>query len=115
MPETKHPSIFGVLDYSTFFGVPAPADPISNLEKYPTDALIVLLAKVNAIIFHNGGDPSKIDNDVFRLVFNKMGKKTYERINKIRSTSKGSHGAIFTSPPIVGLMAKLIARYKPIL
>ena len=114
MPETKNPSIFGVLDYSTFFGVPVPADPIANLEKYPTDALIVILAKVNAIIFYNGGDPNKIDNDVFRLVFNEMDKKIYERINKIRSTPRGSHGAIFTSPPIVGLMAKLIARYKPV-
>jgi len=114
MPETKNPSIFGVLDYSTFFGVPAPPDLISKLGKYPTDALIVLLAKVNAIIFHSGGDPNKIDNEVFRLVFNKMDKKIYERIHKIRSTPQGSHGAIFTSPPIVGLMAKLIARYQPV-
>lgn len=114
MPKIKDPNIQAVLDYERFFGKPVPADPIAKLEKYPTDVLIVLLAKINAIIFHSGHDGNKAEVDVFRHVFNRLGHGVHEHIRAIRSRDIASRGAIFTSPPIVGLMAKLIARYRPL-
>jgi hypothetical protein len=114
MPKLKDPLIQGVLDYRRFYGRPAPEKPIASLEKYPTDMLIVILAKVNALIFQSGNDLNQIDNDVFRLVFNKLDRSIYEKIIEIRNTDAGSRGSIFTSPPLVGLMGKLIAKYRPV-
>src|SRR6266496_1584031 len=108
------PFMHGVLDYRRFFGKPAPADPIEKLLKYPTDVLIIMLAKVNAIIFESGGGPNQTDNDVFRLVFDKMDRRIYDVLVQIRRNERERSGVIFTSQAIVGLMAKLIARYKPI-
>lgn len=107
-------TIFGVLDYRQFYGKPAPIDPIEHLLKYPTDVVIIMLSRINAIIFECDGDPNKIDNEIFRLVFNKMHRSIYQRLVRIRSTEPGRYATIFTSQVIVNLMAKLIARYRPI-
>ncbi|MDF2189849.1 hypothetical protein [Paraflavitalea sp. CAU 1676] len=113
---SKNPtfSIFGVLAYRQFYGKAAAVDPIGQLLKYPTDVLIIMLSKINAIIFECGGDPNQIDNDTFSLVFNKLHRSIYERLIKIRSTPEGKYAAVFSSQVIVNLMAKLIARYRPI-
>ncbi len=104
----------GVLDYRRIYGKPPDRDFIFPLEKYPTDALIVMLAKVNALIFMSDSDLNEADNHIFRLVFNKLDMSIYEKIIEIRKTDAGSRGVIFTPPSLVGLMGKLIAMYKPV-
>jgi hypothetical protein len=114
MSKTRGPSIHGVLDYRSFLGKPAPLDPILKLEKYPTDALIVLLAKANAIIFQGSHDRSNVDNEIFRLVFNRLDRRIYDYVKDVRTNYTRGVEAIFTAPPIVGLMAKLIEKYRPV-
>lgn len=113
--KRKHSfSILGVLDYREFYGKPTPIDPIERILKYPTDVLIIKLAKINAIIFECEGAPNKIENDVFSLVLHKMHGSVLQRLHKMRSTKEGKYAVIFTSQAIVSLMAKLIARYRAI-
>ncbi|OMP75670.1 NERD domain-containing protein [[Flexibacter] sp. ATCC 35208] len=107
-------SVFGVVDYSEFYGKSAPRDPIDQLSEYPTDVLIIILSRINAIIFECQGSPNQIDTEIFRLVFNKIHKSAYERLTQIFSTHQGKYTVVFTSQAIVNLMAKLIARYRPI-
>jgi len=113
MPRTKDPSIHGVISYKVFFEKPAPDNHIDILSKYPTDVLIILLSKVNAILFQSSGSPQITDNEVFRIVFNKMNPIIYRHVDKLRS-AKRTEGAIFTQPSIVKLMGKLISRYRPL-
>lgn len=113
MTKLRFPLIQGVLDYREFYGKPVPEGIFSKLEKYPTDILIAILVRVNALIFQSGNNVNQIDNGVFQLVFNKLDQSIYKRINAIRNTDRGSHGVIFTPQPLVGLMGKLIAHYHP--
>jgi hypothetical protein len=112
--KNKTPYIHGVLDYRTFFGRPAPVDPIEKLAKYPTDVLILMLAKINAIIFESQAIPSQKDGDIFRLVFSKIDNEISHLLIQTKLTDSKENSVIFTSQAIVGLMAKLIAKYRPL-
>lgn len=105
--------IKGILDYRTFYGKPVPADTFLKLEKYPTDVLISILSRINALIFQSADNLRAIDNGAFTLIFNNLDRSIYQRISAIRQTESGQNGVIFTPQPIVRLMGKLIAAYKP--
>lgn len=109
----KHaPEIIGVIDYSGFYGRPVTDDVFEKLSKYPTDVLVIMLARLNALVFAGAGHPALIDKTAFLHVFDKLGKPLYDHITKIRSTKEGKYGAIYTAPTIVTLMARLIATHR---
>lgn len=46
----------GVIDYSAFYRKPMPPGRLNRFKKYPTDAIIMELAKINAILYQELGN-----------------------------------------------------------
>ena len=96
MPENHKINLRGVIDYSTFFNKPAPDNPYARLEKYPTHVIVIILAKLNAILFSNPNNGLISDTAVFEHCLTLLDSQWYRRVKKIRQLDGDDYHIFFT-------------------
>lgn len=107
------PKIHGIINHSLFNSQAPPIDPIEKIRNYPTDILMVLLARTNAIIFYSEGEAIGRDEKIIKTVFDRLDPSVCERLKYLRNFPQGKQSTIFNAPIIVTLMGRLVEAYRP--
>jgi hypothetical protein len=104
----------GVTSYTNFTSLPIPDDHFYLLRSYPTDLLILRLARINSFLFNDVEKNSKTQLAILGECFPQIsGEKKSQVINALKQAMNDRDIAFFTAPTISRLIGLCLQNYKP--
>ncbi|NOT50083.1 MAG: hypothetical protein HOP10_02255 [Chitinophagaceae bacterium] len=102
-----------VTGYKDFYKMPPPEDEFSLLRSYPTDLIIMELAKVNAILFQEMGSKNEVLAKILSEVFPMLDEKRRRNVFREMGVSEKLEFLpnLFASPPISKLIGLCFDNY----
>lgn len=90
-----------------------PEDPFHKIRQYPTDVVVIVLAKINTLIFLHPNDDLESDNKIFHHCFNRLPGNWLERA-RLLTFEQGAYSIsiCFTSQSVLFLLAKVFSTYR---
>lgn len=107
----KPTAVFG---YKDTYNLPVPEDRFALLRQYPTDLIVMEVAKINSFLFHEPFDNKRLHQKVFSVIFPQLDDRRRKVIAAIlaREIRDGYWPQFFASPPLSTLLSDSFSSFN---